>query len=555
MRVSRAVLCLATWSLAAGAVAQPAPARDAPARDIPPAATGNAIIRGRVSVSGKRPLSRVEVRAVCPPLKINKAVLTDGDGRYEIADLPAGRYIVTFSRAGYVRASYGQRRPLGPGTPIDAANGQTVTLTDAALQRAGVITGRIVDEFGDPMPNVQVMPMRYAFINNQRRMQLSGPMASTNDLGEYRLFGLTPGRYFLSALFRNFNAAAANDRASYAPTYYPGTGNVADAKRLMVAAGQTLPSIDMTLTPVAAARVSGTAYDSRGRPFEGALVHLGHVAGAGVFGSNSSSVGIDGSFSIGGVTPGDYILRANLPNTPEEIATADITVSAGDVSGIQLVASKPATLSGRVVFEAGGAEPPAFPMVRFSVLHPDSNSAATIPNLDSPKDDGTFEIKTNAGRTIIRAAVFGSAEWRLKRVVSGKGIDVTDDGLDVPPASKVDGLVVELTSRPPELSGKVVDAAGARVRDCVVVLFAQDQRRWASGTRYLAIVRPDEADVFHARVPAGDYYAAAFELDEPSILLNDPEILRQLRDRATTLSIGTGEKKTLTLTLGEPPVY
>ena len=142
--MSQTVFCLVTLLLATGALAQQPPPRDTPARDTPPPAAGTAVIRGRVLVAGAlrqdsgqadRPLSRVEVRAFCAPLKVNKAVLTDGNGRYEIADLPAGRYTVSFSRANYVRASYGQRRPLGPGAPIDVANGQIVTRVDAALQR------------------------------------------------------------------------------------------------------------------------------------------------------------------------------------------------------------------------------------------------------------------------------------------------------------------------------------------------------------------------------------------------------------------------------------
>jgi uncharacterized protein (DUF1501 family) len=220
VRASRLVLALPLLGLASVALAQPPPPRDTPAHDTPLAATGTAVIRGRVIVAGAdRPFARVEVRALCAPLKINKAVLTDGNGRYEIAELPAGRYTVVFSRVSYVRASYGQRRPLGPGTPIDIANGQSVALTAAALQRSGVITGRIVDEFGDPMTGARVMPMRYAFTNNQRRMQMSGPTAITNDLGEYRLFGLFPGRYYISAIFRRFSAGG-DDRASYAPTYF-----------------------------------------------------------------------------------------------------------------------------------------------------------------------------------------------------------------------------------------------------------------------------------------------------------------------------------------------
>jgi hypothetical protein len=105
----------------------------APARDTAAPPTGTALIRGRVIVAGAdRPLSRVEVRATCPPLKVTKAVLTGADGRYEITDLPAGRYTVGFSRTNYVRASFGQRRPQGQGAPIDVANGQAVTRIDAA---------------------------------------------------------------------------------------------------------------------------------------------------------------------------------------------------------------------------------------------------------------------------------------------------------------------------------------------------------------------------------------------------------------------------------------
>src|SRR5882672_1067 len=157
--MSRAFACLVASLFAPAVFAQQ------PARDAPPA-TGTAIIRGRVLVAGNdRPLSRVEVRAFCTPLRVNKAALTDANGRYEIAELPAGRYTVSATRVNYVRASYGQRRPLGPGGSIDVANGQVVTRVDFALQRGGVVTGRIVDEFGDPVIGVQAMPMRYTYIN------------------------------------------------------------------------------------------------------------------------------------------------------------------------------------------------------------------------------------------------------------------------------------------------------------------------------------------------------------------------------------------------------
>jgi hypothetical protein len=549
------ILCLVTLLLATGALAQPPPPRDAPARDAPPPA-GTAVIRGRVLVAGAdRPLSRVEVRAFCTPLKVNKAVLTDGNGRYEIADLPAGRYTVSFSRGNYVRASYGARRLLGPGAPIEIANGQIVTRIDAALQRTGVVTGRVLDEFGDPMTGVLVMSMRYMFINGERRMQSSGAPGITDDLGEYRIHGLSPGRYFVSATFRSQRSGDRNDQVAYAPTYYPGTGNVAEAQRLTIAAGQTIAAANMALLPVVAVRVSGVALDAAGRPLTGAYVSITDRSLNGMFGS-SSQVEPDGTFVISGVPPGEYTLRASQRGSPEIVATADVTVSNADVKDVQIVAVKPSTLRGRVVFAAGGAKQPAPAAVRLNIVP--ANGSATTQDIDTPKDDWTFEIKVPAGHIMLRTGIVGPSDWPLKRVLSGDGVDVTDTGFDVPANATVDGLVVELTSRQAEISGTVVDAAGASVRDCVVVVFAQDQGRWTIGTRYFGVSRPDEDHVFHVRLPAGEYYAAAFELDDPAVSLNelnDPEILEQLRDRASRVSIDEAGKETLTLTLVEPPVY
>ena len=552
MRVSRLVLCLVITGLATGALAQQPPPRDTPARDTPPQA-GTAVIRGRVLVAGAdRPLSRVEVRAFCTPLKVNKAVLTDGNGRYEIADLPAGRYTVSFSRANYVRASYGQRRPLGPGAPFDIANGQIVTRVDAVLQRTGVVTGRILDEFGDPMTGVFVMPMRYMFVNGERRMQPSGAGGMTNDVGEYRIHGLSPGRYFVSATFRNYRANDMNDRSTYAPTYYPGTGNAAEAQRLTIAAGQTIPAVNMTLLPVAAVRVSGVAVDGLGRPLAGASVNIAERSFNGMFGGGAQ-VEPDGTFTISGVPPGNYTVRAYLRASPEVVATADVAVSSADVKDVQIVAVKPSSLRGRVVFDAGVAKRPTPAAVRLNVVRP--NGPGTMQGIDTPKEDWTFEIKTAAGHILMRPGIFGTGDWRLKRVLTADGVDVTDAGFDVPANAALDGLVIELTARHAEISGTVIDAAGASVRDCVVVVFAQDQGRWTPGTRYFGVGRPDAEDVFHVRIPAGDYYAAAFELDDPAVSLNDPDILQQLRDRATRVSIDEAGKKTLALTLGEPPVY
>src|SRR6185503_13559905 len=207
---------------------------------------GTSVIRGRVIAAGDdRPLAKVEVRVLSSALKVDQATLTSANGRYEFTGLAAGRYTIVYSKANFVRASYGQRRPLGPGVPIDVANGQVVTRIDVVLLRTGAVSGRVLDEFGDPAVGVLVAPMRYQFINGERRLQQLGRNASTNDIGEYRMHGLMPGRYFVAATANRFDSRDSNDRTAYAPTYYPGTVNVAEAQRLTVTAGQTITSINL----------------------------------------------------------------------------------------------------------------------------------------------------------------------------------------------------------------------------------------------------------------------------------------------------------------------
>lgn len=558
--MSRVVLCLVALGLmSASAVAQlPPPPRPppvaAPARDVP-LATGTAIVRGKVIAAGsEKALAHVEVRAVSGALRVNKAVLTDANGRYEIADLPAGRFTITTNKTNYVRASYGQQRALGPGKPIEIANGQVVERIDLVLQHTGVIAGRITDEFGDPAPDVQVMPMRYQMINGERRLINAGTFSTANDLGEYRLFGLAPGTYFVSAVLRNFNMGDSADRSAYAPTFYPGTGNMAEAQKLTVAPGQTITGVNLTLQPIQAVRISGVALDIQGRPLIGAYVNVMQRVGMMPMGGNGGMVKPDGSFSVGGVTPGEYTLRATPPGGGiEEFAALDISVAGGgDITDVQLQLTKASTIRGRVVFEAGDVKPPVASALRVTAQHPNTFSAMAGNTV--PKDDLTFEMKTSAGHVQIRTGISGTGAWRMKRVLAA-GLDVTDSGLEIPANATLEDVVIEMTSRHAELTGTVRDGAGDQIKDCVVVIFAQDPQRWTGQTRYYGTSRPDADGVFHMRPTPGDYYVVAFEEFDNSAQFNDSDVLRQLIDRATKLSIADGDTTKLELTLSPPPIY
>ena len=181
----------------------PAPRTQLPPRDNSATPTGTARIRGQiVSADTGTPLRRATVRIAAGELRINRSVNTDAEGRYELAELPAGRYNIYVSQSGYVSLQFGQRRPFESGRPLDVGEAQTVEKIDFALPRGGVIAGRITDELGEPVAGIRMQAMRHQYLPNGQRQLVPGGAGFfnvvSNDLGEFRLYGLMPGAYIVS---------------------------------------------------------------------------------------------------------------------------------------------------------------------------------------------------------------------------------------------------------------------------------------------------------------------------------------------------------------------
>src|SRR5437867_5256590 len=265
----------------------------------PPAVSrATATLRGHV-IGGDtgQPLRRALVRIVAT--QENRVATTDAEGRYEFRNVKPGRYTISASRNSYVTMSYGQTRPFEPGTPLEIKDGQTVERLDFNLPRAGVITGRILDEFGEPLPGVQVSAMRYQFMQGRRQLVNTGRMASSDDLGDFRLYGLQPGQYYLQATWRSNMPPGGGrpDQTAYAPTYFPGVTDAARAQRFTIGIGQELNDLVMSMRPVKATRVTGTVVTSQGRPMAGMLMVM-QMSNGGFSGSTGTSMGPDGSFIL-----------------------------------------------------------------------------------------------------------------------------------------------------------------------------------------------------------------------------------------------------------------
>jgi protocatechuate 3,4-dioxygenase beta subunit len=523
------------------------------AADQPP---GTATLRGRVFAADTgqalrkaqvRILQQMEAPAAGPVIlaRENRLATTDAQGVYEFKELRAGRYMITASKGSYVQLQYGQTRPTEPGKPIQILDNQTIERVDFSLPRGGVITGRILDEFGEPLSDVQVAPQRFQYAQGQRRLVPAGRFTSTDDLGEFRIFGIAPGQYYLQATWRAQNPMGPNndERTGYAPMFFPGTLDVAQAQRLTIAVGTEVSDVVMTMKPVKAIRVTGTVVDSQGRPMSGMLMFT-QSSGFG-FTNMAAMIRPDSTFNLNGVAPGDYVLRAQQMGNPQEseVAIARITVGTEDVTDLRLVAAKPTIVRGRVIVDpaAMSSLPPRLTLSATPVQPMPMMGMAPAP----VQEDMTFELKSAPGVYRLNLATAGMG-WTI-RSVRLNATDVTDAGFEIKGSQEIGGLEVELTNKLTTISGLVTNARGDALKDYSTIVFAQDSARWTGNTRYMSVGRPDQDGRFKiSGLPPGDYYIIALDrLDTGEA--GDPEFLERIRTKASRLSLDEGETKTLDL--------
>jgi hypothetical protein len=451
------LLCaLAVLTIAAAPAAQQT-SRDAPGR----AAFGTASIAGTLVTDDdeKRPIRRAIVTLSGTDLSQGRIAVTDEQGRFVFADLPAGRYTLSGTRPAYVTSFYGARQSWrGPSSTITLADGQEVTIAMRMLHGA-VVAGTLFDSLGRPQPNARVMAVRFRMNAGERVVQTAaGVPTITDDRGAYRLYGLAPGEYAVTAsvqgnadvrqitateiqwaqqqIQRGGQATPGGPSAwiggpppppapslGYAPVFYPGTADSGGATVLTIGPGEVREGIDFSMQFVATARIEGTVVDVDGRPVTAAILNL--LAKRAIplmtpMGGNSSRTDNSGKFSFAGVLPGDYTLVARVLSGPaapprraggaptQQLlwAQQDLALSGSDVTGLGLRLQPGLTVSGRVAFEGATAPPSDLTKIRVS-LGPVQNGGTSVVVGDPQMNaDGTFTFQgATPGRYRVNASV------------------------------------------------------------------------------------------------------------------------------------------------------
>jgi len=541
-----------------------------PPRDVAPQ-QGTGVIGGKVvGADTGRALRRA--RVVVTGAGRSHVASTDDQGRYRISGLPPGSYSVTAAKSGYVDGAFGQRRSLRTGTPVELTDGQQAANIDLKLARGGVVTGHVLDEEGEPLARAMVTVLRQQYVRGEKQLTPAG-WDQTDDRGQYRVFGLAPGDYYVSATAggfeQNMRQAIAglgggveqtSDSTGYAPTYFPGVITAADATKVKLAAAQELGSIDFQVQIVQLSTVKGIVAGGSAAitlvPDDGAPGGRGGgPGGRGVFGGGLRTfTRTDGTFSIPNVTPGKYTIVARGdggPNSGPRMAVQSLVVG-GDEVNVALTPAPGMQLSGTITLEAAGSQLPQG-FSGFRVTPSPLGSSATPAFAGgrgggrgggNPTDTGQFTISdVMPGAYIIRAT--GPRGWTMKSVYV-EGRDVTDLPLEVK-SENVTSLNVIFTDRISSLSGVVRDTRGNGINNVSVIAFPSDPKLWMPQSRQIITARTDATGAYRfSAIPPGDYLVAAVDDVEQGEWF-DPEFLDQIKTDAAKARVGEGDQKTLDL--------
>jgi len=549
-----------TLSVVLAAIAWPAAQRSGgPGPAAPTTITATGVIRGRVlSAPNGTPIRGAQVRLRDPGGRDYRLATTDDQGQFDVRDLTPGEWTVTASKAGFVSQQAGQTSPLEAPTPVVLANGQRVTV-DIQLMRGAAIAGRVTDEYGEPVARASVRAMRARTVRGERQLIPVGIVDQTDDLGAFRVYGLPPGDYYVSATLRSKSNTFLGEMQTVS-TYAPGTQRAADAQVIKLQAGQDQPGIDIT-APVRTpgVNVSGVVFGSTGAPAPGVEVHLhaDDVVAAGA-GSKGRFVTTDagGRFTATSVPPGLYVADATLfpvinPELLKQRATPIIErgmtsfeVGASDVAGVTVTIRPSVTLAGSVVAEIGSTLPREYEVAIRAQPVGASDASPSVAIAVNPGEGGKFSMLNLAGRYVFDITILPE-EWMVRRLeVDGR--DVTDALVDFSNSAAAATARVVVTDRTARLTGSV-SLNGAR--QASVVIFPDDAAKWKYPSRFVKATRTDSEGRFKfAGLPEERYRAIAVTFLEEDEYL-DPEFLERMKDRATELRLSEGEGRTIVLPL------
>ena len=482
---------------------------------------------------------------------------TSTDGRFLLDKIPPGKYRLAANRSSYVRYEFGARGPGRRGLDITIGAGQKMTQIVMPLSPAATITGRVFDRDGEPLAYVSVQAMKYTYQDGDRVLNVV-QAAVTNDLGEYRLFWLQPGQYFVSTTYDSspqrggfggrgvfigprggnpgIQSVEATEDEARIPIYYPGTADPQAAAPINLQAGTVFSGVDLTVSAVHTFSVSGQVISSAtGQPVSNVNVVLEPRQRPGTRGPiiRSRTNGANkGAFEIGGVIPGMYDLVA-ISNDRNNRMSARVPVDVGgsDIQNVSVMLSPGFMVPGHVTIEGASQDPTR---IRIT-LRPSASGmqfGGAIPAAPV-QADGSFALQ-QVGQDTYRLNWNGLARGFYVKTARLGAVDVLKDVLRL--------------DRQPTVPLEVVISSNTGTVDATVVT---DKQEPSINTTFVLVPSPElrfRSDLYRTGatdatghlhldgVPSGDYKAFAWEEVENGAW-QDSQFLQQYEERGKPVRV------------------
>jgi len=504
-----------------------------------------------VKEPGSQALKKVLLHLIAEDQKQggNYTADTDSEGHFRIEKVQPGRYRLLLEKTGFHQINL--RGHQSEGSILSVQPGQDANDLLFQMLPAAVITGKVVDEDGEPMPSYGVSLLRKR-PGKSREPEVVGN-ERTNDLGEYRFGGLFPGQYLLAVIplpdTRNFehlakepNGAASTQDLNYLITYYPGTTDGAQASAISLRAGDEMP-VNFTMVPGRTYRVRGivTGVPANQKP-------MVQVISKGVNNTmNAAEVAADGQFEVRGMAPGTYTITVFSGSEGMFLTTREsVTVVAADVEGVKLVPVRPFAVTGHLRIEG------------WTSKHA-TDFTASLRSATDPEDQGIF-ISPDSGWNA-QVDRFGNFQWT--NVTSGNyvasvnldrggdsflksttaGNSPADTGFSVTGPTTIE-LVI--SSRAGVLEGAVLDHDKPASNAAVVAVPEEKYRKLHE--RY-GVGSADQNGRFtiHGLAP-GSYTVFAWQ-DTDEGLYYDPAFLKSQESNGMALKIEEGSRHKIELKL------
>ena len=353
LTMSAVVSALAQSQPAVKSTASPSPKPDEKRPNEIPSATGS--IKGRVVADDGRPV----VNATLMAQAINgvtsiKPAQVDSEGKFSFDDLPSAAYIVFASAPGYIDEA------MSTGDPNDWPRHLIGAQLKIRMIKGGVITGRVTNSKGDPIVGVPVHAVALDNPSTSPTEFLGAGGSESDDRGIYRIYGLRPGPYVVSAGGPGqFGLAMSNGFDLDVPTYYP-SATRDTAIPVSVRSGDETTGIDIKYFGTEGHRISGFVVGTISAgpsAANGAIAIILSPAGTQSVLSMAIASPLDQrrAFGFNGVADGEYDLFAAFQTGQQSdaslVATKRVTVRGGDLTGVELTLTRLASIAGTIVLD------------------------------------------------------------------------------------------------------------------------------------------------------------------------------------------------------------